>query len=234
MTTPASLTSTTVPEQSPPAYCVDEDILVRCTGDYATLCPAWQVMASGSDGSFSSGTPWVLSSATVNFANNGVNPGMVVQLTKQSVFPGIGRFCAIDSISTNTVTLRLPHKDLNVGQPPGVGGVTGVNFVIATMDQQIEEASFELKRRYGIDESIPYRASSWVFDERDLRMATVLTVLKDRYISESRTRQGDFEEKIRRIEQELVKVLDRVQIRWGPFGNSAEPSTLFSCQIARG
>ena len=36
-----------------------------------------------------------------------------------------------------------------------------------------------------------------------------------------------------RFRQKLDDALARVQIRWGPFGNSAEPSTLFSCKLSR-
>ena len=35
------------------------------------------------------------------------------------------------------------------------------------------------------------------------------------------------------IKVELDQVLDRVQVRWGPYGNSEEPSTLFSCKLSR-
>jgi hypothetical protein len=95
---------------------------------------------------------------------------------------------------------------------------------------QIEEASFDIKRRFGLDELIQARTSSWVYDLRDLRMATVLTVLYDRYTAESRTDPGDFPLKISRIRRQLNNVMGRVQVRWGPFGDSAEPSTLLGCK----
>ena len=66
---------------------------------------------------------------------------------------------------------------------------------------------------------------------RDLRLAAVLTVLHDRYIAETRSDKGDFAHKINLVKSQLSEVLDRVQVRWGPFGNSAEPSTLFSCKL---
>ena len=64
-------------------------------------------------------------------------------------------------------------------------------------------------------------------------MATVLTVLKDRYTQELRTDKGDFKIKLANIKNELDQVLDRVQVRWGPYGNSEEPSTVFSCKLSR-
>ncbi len=230
--------SASLPEQTTPVYCTDEDILVRAGGDFVILCPSWQQMAAGTDGIFTPGTPWVLTSASVNFAANGVNPNQVIWLTApKTQYPGGGQFLAIDSVSGNSITLRRPHKDLYVGQPPAPGaGLTTVSFTINTLDPQSEEATFDIKRRFAIDDTVGgdfSRSSSWVYDLRDLRMATVLSVLYDRYAQETRTDKGDFAFKLKRIRQQLDDVLARVQVRWGPFGNSAEPSTLFSCKLSR-
>src|SRR5271165_1749378 len=167
-----------LPETTTPVYATDEDILVRASGDFVTLAPAWQRMAAGTDGYFNSGQPWVLNSTSVNFATNGVSPNQVVLLSgPKSQYPGGGDLLAIDSVSGNAITLRRPHKDLNVGMPPGpAAGLTGVTFSITTFDPQTEEASFDLKRRFGIDENITFRDSTWIYDLRDLRIATVLTV----------------------------------------------------------
>ena len=130
--------------------------------------------------------------------------------------------------------MRRLHKDLNVGNPPGpAAGLTGITFAINTLDPQTEEASFDIKRRFGIDENIPGRTTTWVYDLEDLRMATVLTVLRERYQMETRTDRGDFKRKAEIINIELQLILDRVQVRWGPLGNSAEPATLFSCKVSR-
>ena len=230
--------STTLPAQTTPVFCTDEDILIHAGGDFVSLCPPWQQMAAGTDGAFAAGTPWVLTSASVDFAANGARPNQVVLLTApRSQYPGGGQLLAIDSVATNTITLRRPHKDLYVGQPPApASGLTAVAFTINTLDPQSEEASFDLKRRFTIDDTIGAdfsRSSSWVYDLRDLRMAAVLSVLYSRYTSETRADKGDFAIKIKRIQQQLDDVLSRVQVRWGPFGNSAEPSTLFSCKLSR-
>jgi hypothetical protein len=159
----------------------------------------------------------------------------VVQLTAPKIaFPGGGALLAIDTVSGNTITLRRLHKDIGIGQPPcPAAGLTAVSFVISTLDPQTEECSWDIKRRYGIDENQVDRASQWVYDLRDLRMATVLMVLQQRYIAETRSDRGDFARKIGLITSQLSAVLDRVQVRWGPFGNSAEASTLFSCKLSR-
>jgi hypothetical protein len=228
----------TLPAQTTPTYCTDEDIAVRTGGDFALLAPPWQQMAAGTDGVFASGAPWVLTSATVNFQANGVAPNQVVQLTApRANFPGGGQLLAIDSVASGSITLRRLHKDLNVGQPPAPSaGLTSVTFTIVTLDPQIEEASYVLKRRYAIDDTTGQsanRRSSWMYDLRELREATVLTVLLQRYVQETRTDRGDFPGKIQRIRQELDDVLARVQVRWGPSGKSAEASTLFGCKLSR-
>jgi hypothetical protein len=224
-----------LPPQSLPSYCTDEDIAVRAGGDFVTLCPNWQQMASGTDGFFSAGTPWVLHSTLTNFTTNGVKPNQVVTLTTPKPnFPGGGILMAIDSVSANTITLRRLHKDLNVGQPPApAAGLTGVTFTINTLDPQIEEASWDIKRRFGIDENLNDRVSTWIYDLRDLRMATVLQVLLARYVVEARGDKGDFPRKIALTKSDLDDVLDRVQVRWGPLGNSEPPTTLFDCRISR-
>ncbi len=224
-----------LPEQTTPVYASDEDIAVRAGADFITLCPPWQQMASGTDGYFNSGSPWVFNSVATNFQSNNVVPNQVVWLSApKTQYPGSGQLLAIDSVLGTSLVLRRLHKDLNIGNPPGpAAGLTGIAFAINTLDPQTEEASFDIKRRFAIDENIIARASSWIYDLRDLRIATVLSVLYDRYTSEARTDRGDFAIKIQRIRQQLDDVLVRVQVRWGPFGNSAEPSTLFSCKISR-
>jgi hypothetical protein len=224
-----------LPTLTSPVYATDEDIVVRCGGDFTALCPPWQMMASGTDGVFNNGSPWVLNSTAINFATNGVAANQVVWLTAPKAnFPGGGQLLAIDSVSGSAITLRRPYKDLNVGQPPAPSaGLTAVAFTVLTMDPQTAIASFDIKRRFGIDENIVGRTTSWVYDLQDLRQATVLSVLRDRYIQEARTERGDFARKAQQIQVDLQLVLDRVQVRWGPVGNSAQPATIFSCKISR-
>jgi hypothetical protein len=224
-----------LPESTTPVYATDEDILVRAGGDFVTLAPKWQAQAIGVDGVFASGIPWVLSSASVNFATNQVQPNMVVALTAPKAnYPGGGDLLAIDSVASNAITLRRPHQDLNVGSPPGpAAGLTGVAFAIVTFFPQIEEASFDIKRRFGIDENISFRTSSWIYDQRDLRMLTVLTVLYDRYTAELRSDRGDWVRKMGHIRNLRDEVLERVTIRWGPLGNSQESTGVFSQRYCR-
>ncbi len=224
-----------LPELTSPVYATDEDILVNASGDYVTLAPSWQVMAKGTDGYFSSGQPWVLNSSSVNFASQGVAPNQVVCLSAPKAnYPGGGDLLAIDSVSANAITLRRPYKDLNIGNPPGPSaGLTGITFNIMTFDPQTAQATFDIKRRFGIDENITFRDSSWIYDLQDLRVAVVLSVLYDRYTAELRSDRGDWVRKMGHIRNKRDEIIDRVQVRWGPYGNSAEPSTVFSFKISR-
>lgn len=227
-----------VPSQTTPVYCTDEDILVHAGGDFTLLCPPWQQMAAGTDGAFGPGSPWVLTSVSVDFQANGVSPNQVIWLTApKSQFPGGGHLLAIDSVSGNSLTLRRPYKALGVGQPPGLAsGLSSVAFAVNTLDPQIAEASYDLKQRYAIDDLMGgdfARSSSWIYDLQVLRVATVYSVLLERYTQETRTGQGDFDRKVGRFRQKLDDALSRVQIRWGPLGNSAAPASLFSCKLSR-
>lgn len=216
-------------ERTFPVYALDEDIAVRAGGDFVTLCPAWQMIATGNDGYFTAGSPWTLNSNAINFAANQVQPGMVVQLTAPKVvFPGGGLLLAVDSVSpAGALNLRKLHQQPGAGQPPvPPAGQTNVTFAINTLWPQIEEASFDIKRRFAIDENIVDRTSSWIYDLRDLRMVTVLQVLLARYIQEARGDKGDFPRKIELIRCELSGVLDRVEVRWGTYGDSEPPTTI--------
>jgi hypothetical protein len=227
--------SQSLPPQTQPVYCTDEDILARAGGDFVALCPAWQSMARGVDGSFAAGSPWVLSSASVDFGAQGVAPNQVVLLSApKSQYPGLGDLLAIDAVSGGSLVLRRVYKDLNDGQPPApAAGLSPVSFTISTLDPQSATASRDLKSRFGIDERIFGRNSCWIYSLHDLRDAAVFSVLLDRYMIECRSERGDFQVKVVRIRQLLDDVLGRLQVRWGPYGNSAVPATLFNCKVSR-
>jgi hypothetical protein len=223
------------PAQLSTVYATDENIAIRASGDFAVLCPDWQKLAYGTDGAFLADGPWVLNSASVNFAAAGVTAQHVVLLRKPSTsFRGSGELLAVDSATSSTVVLRRLGSALNVGQPPApAAGLAGVEFLIATLDPQIEEASFELNRKLMIDPSIAGRAPSDVYDLRDLRQACVLTVLAQRYAAEVRGNQGDFALKLAQARQELTELFARLQLRWGPTGTDACATNWFSTRIVR-
>ena len=213
-------------------YATDENILIRAAGDFAVLCPEWQKLACGADGVLGGESPWLLTSASTDFEANGARPGHVVILRKPTPpFRGSGEPFAVDSVSGNTLTLRRPGRGSGAGQPPPA--TAGVEFSIESLDPQIEEASFDLNRRFSIDPAVPARAPEAVYDLRDLRSACVLSVLAQRYAAEARGRDGDFPLKLATVKQELSDVLGRLQVRWGQGGQLQPPSTHFSTRIVR-
>jgi hypothetical protein len=216
-------------------YATDENIAIRAGGDFAPLCPTWQKLAAGSDGSFAAGSPWVLYSPTVDFEAAGVQAQHVALLRKPTTaFRGSGEFLAVDGAAANTITLRRLGAAPGQGQPPApAAGLQGVDFFIATFDPQIEEASFDLNRRLAIDPLVAGRTPADLYDLRDLRQACVLTVLSQRYAAETRGPQGDFALKLAEARQELGEVLARLQLRWGSSGSDNQSTNWFSTRIAR-
>jgi len=216
-------------------YASDEDVAVRAAGDFVVLAPAWQKLAHGADGAFAVGDPWTLASPSTDFESAGVGPGHVVQLRKpSSTFKGSGELFAVASASGRSVTLRRIGMDAGRGAPASpAGGLTGVEFLVATLGPQVEEASFELNRRFGIDPGLPGRSPADLLDARDLRRACVLIVLALRYASEARSDEGDFALKLRQAEAELADALSRLELRWGPAGSDRRPSDAFRTRIER-
>jgi hypothetical protein len=227
------------PAQLATVYATDENIAVRASGDFPILCPDWQKLAYGADGVFAAGSPWVLTSPSVVFDAAGVTSQHVVLLKKpNTAFKGSGELLAVDSASNGSVTLRRLGANLNQGQPPapagpGAPGLSGVEFLIATLDPQIEEASFDLNRRYSIDPRIGGRTPADVYDLRDLRQACVLSVLAQRYAAETRGNQGDFALKLAQVKQELGEVLARIQLRWSTSGADCHSTNRFTTRIVR-
>lgn len=215
-------------------YATDEHVAIRARGDFATLCPEWQVRASGTDGAIDALSPWTLTSASVDFEALGVQPGNVVLLQKPAAtFPGGGQLLAVDSVGAGQVVLRRIGEPSGVGQPPAPAGVASATFKVPTMAAQIEEASFQLNCKWSIDDRLPGRASSLVYDLRVLRRACVLHVLYDAYSSELRGEKGDFPVKLQQIANELREVNGIIQLRWGSSGGSTPPTTLFGGRITR-
>ncbi|WP_337174803.1 hypothetical protein [Paludisphaera sp.] len=215
-------------------YAGDEDVAVHAPGDFAVLTPAWQKVAQGADGVFAPGPSWTLTSAGTDFGAAGARPGHVVQLRKpSSVFKGTGELFAVSGAAGGSLTIRRIGMAPGQGAPPAPpSGLSGVEFVIATLDPQVEEACFELNRRFAIDPHAPGRTPSDLRDVRELRRACVLSVLIRRYAAESRGAEGDFAQKLRQAESELAETLARLEVRWGSSADRPT-SSIFSTRIVR-
>jgi hypothetical protein len=234
MTTPVS--------PSPPlsvVYCTDEHIAIRAPDDFLLICPGWQQLAAGTDGFIGRDTPSVLSSPSTDFYDAGVRPGHVVLLTAPSTrFTGGGELYAIESVAEHRMTLRRLGKPAGQGKPPGMRGATlnGVVFTINTLDPQIEDASFWANTTFGINPQLAGRAPANVYDLRDLRDFTVLTVICRRLQAQVNPSAGSAGTiRLQVFQQELSEVRARVQLRWNPTdsGGVPPPTSPFSTRFIR-
>jgi hypothetical protein len=221
-------------------YATDEDIALRASADYHLLCPKDQNLAWGVDGVFSVSDRWTLTSQSVDFLANGLTPGQIVRLTQPVAFfkpPGDSLVVAV--VAPNKVTLRRKGQLLGMGQPPGpLDGASQVEFAVTTLGPQIERASYDLNRRFGIDDLIAGRRSSDLFDPREVREATVLTVLHRQYLESSRgteERVDSFALKSQRYKQELDDLLDRTVVHWTSACGTTTPesTTRLSTRLSR-
>ncbi|WP_165072111.1 hypothetical protein [Paludisphaera rhizosphaerae] len=214
-------------------YATDEHLAIRAGGDFVALTPAWQVAAAGSDGAFASGSPWDLTSASIDFEAAGIGPGSVCLLTRpQTTFRGSGVLLAVDQVDGPTATLR-PIGPGSGSSPVPAAGLSGVVFAFPTLRPQIEDASFDLNRRYGIDPASLYRNPSNLVDLRELRAACVVTVLLNRYTFEARGKDGDYRAKARLLRDDLDQMLARLGLRWTPAVAAPRRTTPFNTRISR-
>lgn len=226
----------------PVVFANDEDIAVRAEGDFAVLVPKAQKRAAGTDGVLTAGA-WTLSSASVNFAAQGVTYGMVVQITTaragSSAPNPTPEMFAVDGVVTNTLTLRRVGEAAGVGQPPAAVSAAGVSFKIPTFGPQIESVSYDLDRRYGISRSLPGRTTADFFDVREVNAACVLEVLRRQCVAQARQEKDDtLWAKAGDYKQEYDDTVGRGIVHWrdlGGFGQAiTEPSTsVFGMRISR-
>lgn len=230
------------------SFATDEDIALRASTDFAALCPRDQVLAIGTDGIFVAPDVWTLISPSVDFAAFGLTPGLLARLTRPTTaFGPNGELFAIQAVAPGSITLRRKGQAAGVGQPPSPpGGLTNVEFAVRTLGPQIALASYDLERRFGIDDAIAGRRSVDLHDPQQLREAVVLTVLYKQYLDQSRQFAGRIADqsetpgdvyaaKARIAKAELDEVLDRLALRWNEMDvvNRANATTRFSTRLSR-
>jgi hypothetical protein len=226
---------------NPTAYASDEDVALRASADFALLCPRDQCLAAGTDGAFDPDDRWTLKSSAVDFQSNGLAAGNVVLLFQPvTTYRPPGEVFAVDSVGANAVTLRRKGQPAGSGQPAGTaGGLANVEFVATTLGPQIALASYDLNRRYGVDDLVAGRRPCDLFDPREVREATVLTVLYRQYLEMSRgpgETSDTFSAKAQAYKQELDDLLARTVVHWAAsLGTPAAqvPSTRFGTRITR-
>lgn len=225
----------------PTLYATDEDVALRSSADYTILCPKDQKLAWGNDGVFPAADRWLLASPSVDFLANGLKPGHVVQLTQPAAaFKAPGECYAVEAVASGSVSLRRKGQTAGVGQPPGpVGGLSLVEFAVTTLGPQIARASYELNRRYGIDDLVAGRRPCDLFDPREVREATVLTVLYRQCLDMSRGQEGrgdTFAAKAQVFKEELDDLLARTVVHWLPApgdGGQNPPTSRFGTRLSR-
>jgi hypothetical protein len=200
-------------------YCTDEDIAVRAAGDYLVLVPRDQVVARSS-GASSSG--WVVA-GSIDYAARGVKAGHVVKLWGAKATPAGTSFglesspslVAVASVATTNLTTR--RKGLETGQGEPLGTFSAIEVEVVTLVPQIEDATFDLQQRFGIDEVVPGATSADLYKIRELRQACVLMVLHKLYLAQARqsAKPDDFTAKAKAYAWEVNDVLGRLALHFG-------------------
>ncbi len=219
----------------------DEDVALRASADFTLLCPRDQKLAAGLDGIINAADRWTLGSGSVDFQAQGVLPGHVVQLLGPvATFRPPGESLIVAAVSGHYVTLRRKGQAQGAGQPPSpLGGLLGVEFLIATLAPQILGATVDINGRVGISNSVPGRSFADLRDPRCLRDAVVLTVLQRQYRDMSREAGGSSTDvlatKAEIVKAELDDLLARTVLHWKSSGDLVGDSSSvpFSARISR-
>lgn len=216
-------------------YCTDEDVALRALGDYPVICPDSQKLAHGADGVFAAGAAWTLTSPSVDFAGYGVHAGHVVHLTRpRSAYRNEGELLAVAAADAGAITLRRLGKPPGIGQPPAPpSGLTAVEFTVLTFDPQIDVASDDANRWFGIDPNLPDQAPAQLYDPRALQQFCVLHVLRRAYAIQVKAREGDSALKLEQIVAELDELKGRIVVQWGPLGQGNFPTGALGARARR-
>lgn len=203
--------------------------------DFPLLVPPSQKHASGTDGVIGSGNLWLLSSATVDFNSWGIKAGQIVHLTGPKVnFPSPGQCWVIETVDASGITIRRPSQLAGVGQPPSPsGGLTAISFAVLTVFPQIENASYDINRIFGVDDTIPYRDPASIIDQRQLEAVTVLKTLADLYMQASRQPDDDFAVKGRAYAKQAADALARINLLWDSSNTLAVQTGRFNTRLTR-
>lgn len=217
-------------------YCTDEDIALRDQADFMNLAPRSQRLIFGSDGVFLTGDLWTLTSATVNFLTAGLAVGNVVALVGPLAnfkVPG-GNLYAVLSVASGSVTLRQLGQPPATGTPPApIGGLTAVSFLVMTFGPQIDTASYDTNKTWGIDPSVPGKLPALLYDPLELQQLVVLIVLRRCYVSASKAKAEDFALKLGLVTEELNDLKSRLQVQWGPQGQGQPANSIWSGRARR-
>jgi hypothetical protein len=224
---PAPATADPVPAVALAAMCCDEDVAILDPIGFANLAPGSQDLAAGTDGVFAEGERWTLTSATADFAAQGVAAGCVVALTKPQVSfrqPG-GDLYGVAGVSGTSVALRKLGRASGVGQPPApAAGLEGVEFRVVSFAPQVEDESTEVRRSYDLDDDARGLAKLMEAGE-ELRRLAALRVLRWAYTTTQALKDTDAEAKLGLWTTGLKDLTARLQLRWGDRDAPTAPPT---------
>ncbi len=198
-------------------YCSDEDLCVAAPGDYGQLVPLSQTLARAADGMFAAaaGGSWVLTSASTNFSVQCVALGSIFQIRgPQTAYPSTD-LLAVTAANNSSITLRRPGMPSGMGNPPGpAAGLGGVQFLVGTLYPQIERASYDLRKTFDLDDLVPGRQYSDMYDPRELQEACIALVLARQYRDMARHvgKMEDFYEKSKNHQADFLRIVQRTQL----------------------
>jgi hypothetical protein len=227
-----------VPSSLSVVYATDEDILKIAGADFRVIAGKAFQLAYGTDGQILAASPWVLTSASVNFQNQGILGNQVFQLSlpaapASSPLGGTGGLFAVDSVAGNAVTLRRAGYASGIGQPPITANTTGITFLCASLWNLIEDVSFNLNEAFAADPNISLRTPADMYNQRIFKDMVVFGVLEQAYANLNRTTSGDFKDKVEFYGRKFAERRANAVLRWGPMGNTQPPTGPFSCRITR-
>jgi hypothetical protein len=218
----------------PYAYCTDEDVSLRSPADWAAIVPRDQAIVRGTVGVIAEFAPWILSQQSTVWESYGITRGQIAHLVKPTTsFKAPGELAAVEMISQSPYGLRLRRRGLlvNEGEPFGPSPNESIEFNILTLRPQIQRASADLDRQFGVNDFFVGRRHSDLFDPTELRDATVLLVLSRLYREQSRgtavpgltTPSNDvWGAKATAFKAEFDEVVARASVHWYPTqGNGA-------------
>lgn len=217
-------------------YCTDEDVAIRAPQDFVNLVPKWQKLAGGADGQFLAGSPWSMRSTSTAWETAGVAKGHVVWLSRPVAnfnTPG-GELMAVESVSDNTVRLRRLGQVNGAGLAPApVGGLSGVTFAVYTFGPQIDNASYDANKLFGIDPNIGSRAPSDLYDRRELQQFVVLMTLRRAYVAADKQRAGDYADKLALVSHDFEELKARLVVHWGAAADAKAPTMFAEGRVRR-
>lgn len=186
-------------------------------GDFATAVSKSERVAYGEDGTIAAGS-FILSSA-FPFANQGVQVGHVCVLKEfvvSSQSKTIGDVMVVTAASNGSLTLGRAGYPAGQGAFPGTGiTYSAVKFFVPSLAAQITAQFTEIKRMLGVI------TPADLINPTDLKVITILKVLRPLYFAQSRQPNDDYWAKTMDCDKQIKAELDGL---WRIYGEDTTQS----------